>query len=65
MPLSNKVALITGANGGLGTAVTNAFLAAGARVAGVSKKIQNSDFPNPNFNQPTPPELGSADACVP
>jgi NAD(P)-dependent dehydrogenase (short-subunit alcohol dehydrogenase family) len=62
MPLSNKVVLITGANGGLGTAVTNAFLAAGARVAGVSKKIQNSDFPNPNFTAYAA-ELGSADAA--
>ena len=49
MPLTDKVVLITGANGGLGTAVTNAFLDAGARVAGIAKKIQNSDFPHPNF----------------
>lgn len=62
MPLSNKVVLITGANGGLGTAVTNAFLGAGAQVAGVSKKIQNSDFPNPNFIAYSA-ELGSADAA--
>ena len=47
--LTDKVVLITGANGGLGTAVTNAFLEAGARVAGVSKKIQNSEFPHANF----------------
>ncbi len=32
----DKVVLITGASGGLGTAVTQAFLDAGARVAGVS-----------------------------
>lgn len=41
--------IITGAKGGLGTFVTNAFLAGGARVAGVSRSIQDSDFPNPNF----------------
>ena len=62
MPLTDKVVLITGANGGLGTAVTNAFLDAGARVAGVAKKIQNSDFPHPNFIA-YPAELGSADAA--
>src|SRR5437899_11584705 len=33
--LENKIALITGAKGGLGTFVTKAFLAAGAQVAGV------------------------------
>ena len=49
MSLSGRVVLITGANGGLGRAVTSAFLEAGARVAGVSKAIQDSDFPSPNF----------------
>jgi len=34
----DKVVLITGATGGLGTAVTDAFLNAGARIAGVSRK---------------------------
>ena len=62
MPLPNKVVLITGANGGLGAAVTNAFLDAGARVAGVAKQIRNSDFPNPNFIAYSA-ELGSADAA--
>jgi len=62
MPLADKVVLITGANGGLGTAVTNAFLEAGACVAGVARKIQNSDFPHPNFTA-FPAELGSADAA--
>src|SRR5579872_7517895 len=47
--LDGKVALITGAKGGLGSAVTEAFLAAGAKVAGVSRSIQASDFPNPAF----------------
>jgi len=62
MPLINKVVLITGANGGLGAAVTNAFLEAGAKVAGISKKIQNSEFPGPNFIA-YPGEIGSMDAA--
>jgi NAD(P)-dependent dehydrogenase (short-subunit alcohol dehydrogenase family) len=62
MPLPDKVVLITGANGGLGAAVTSAFLEAGARVAGVAKKIQNSDFPHANFIAYSA-ELGSADAA--
>ena len=41
--------LITGAKGGLGTAVTRVFLAAGAMVAGSSRSIRDSDFSNPRF----------------
>ena len=40
---------MTGANGGLGTFVTRAFLAAGATVVGTSPRIQQSAFPDPNF----------------
>jgi len=58
----NKVVLITGAKGGLGTSVTQAFLAAGATVAGSSRSIQASDFPNPKF-APFPAELSGADAA--
>jgi meso-butanediol dehydrogenase/(S,S)-butanediol dehydrogenase/diacetyl reductase len=47
--MNGKVVLVTGANGGLGTYVTRAFLAAGATVAGTSRKIQQSDFDSPNF----------------
>jgi NAD(P)-dependent dehydrogenase (short-subunit alcohol dehydrogenase family) len=47
--MKNKVVLVTGANGGLGTYVTQAFLDAGATVVGTSRKIQQSDFNNPNF----------------
>jgi NAD(P)-dependent dehydrogenase (short-subunit alcohol dehydrogenase family) len=47
--MEGKVVIVTGANGGLGTHVTNAFLAAGARVAGVSLSIKQSDFPHANF----------------
>jgi NAD(P)-dependent dehydrogenase (short-subunit alcohol dehydrogenase family) len=45
----DKVVLITGANGGLGTAVTNEFLANGDRVIGVSRSIKQSDFSHDHF----------------
>ena len=38
-----RVVLITGAKGGLGTSVTQAFLAAGATVAGSSKSIRDKN----------------------
>jgi len=44
-----KILLITGANGGLGRAVTQAFLDAGAMVGGAAQEIRDSDFSNPNF----------------
>lgn len=47
--LDQKVAIITGAKGGLGNSVTKAFLAAGAAVVGVSRSIQASDFPHARF----------------
>jgi NAD(P)-dependent dehydrogenase (short-subunit alcohol dehydrogenase family) len=47
--MKGKVVLVTGADGGLGTYVTKAFLDAGATVVGTSRKIQQSDFNNPNF----------------
>jgi len=48
--MQGKVVLVTGANGGLGTYVTQAFLDAGATVIGTSRKIQQSDFSSPGFN---------------
>jgi NAD(P)-dependent dehydrogenase (short-subunit alcohol dehydrogenase family) len=60
--LEGKVALITGAKGGLGSAVTNAFLNAGATVAGVSRSIRDDDFPNSRFYA-MPAELTSSDAA--
>lgn len=48
--LNGKVTLITGANGGLGSAVTRAFLDAGATVFGVSRAIADSEFPHPSFH---------------
>ena len=47
--MKNKVVLITGANGGLGSSITNTFLATGASVTGVSNKISATEFPQPNF----------------
>jgi NAD(P)-dependent dehydrogenase (short-subunit alcohol dehydrogenase family) len=47
--MKGKVVLVTGANGGLGTYVTRAFLEAGATVVGTSRKIQQSDFSSPDF----------------
>ncbi|HEU0007478.1 MAG TPA: SDR family NAD(P)-dependent oxidoreductase [Terriglobia bacterium] len=47
--LSKKVALITGASGGLGNFVTEAFLAVGATVVGVARSIQPSAFADPKF----------------
>ena len=45
----SKTALVTGANGGLGTHVTKALLDAGFVVVGLAPKIQQSDFSHPNF----------------
>jgi 3-oxoacyl-[acyl-carrier protein] reductase len=40
--LQNKIAMVTGADGGLGTHVTRALLDGGATVIGVSRKAQQS-----------------------
>ena len=47
--MQGKVVLVTGADGGLGTYVTQTFLDAGATVVGTSRKIRQSDFKSPNF----------------
>src|SRR5689334_21817214 len=60
--LQGKVTIITGAKGGLGSFVTNAFLAAGAKVIGVSRSIQAGDFPHPEFSA-LRAELVSGDAA--
>ncbi len=57
-----KVVLVTGAKGGLGSFVTEAFLAAGAQVVGVSRSIRASEFPNPRFTA-MPADLSSVAAA--
>jgi NAD(P)-dependent dehydrogenase (short-subunit alcohol dehydrogenase family) len=47
--MSDRVVFITGAKGGLGTVVTQAFLATGATVVGAARSISQEDFPAPNF----------------
>ncbi|HMK28837.1 MAG TPA: SDR family NAD(P)-dependent oxidoreductase [Terriglobales bacterium] len=42
--MKEKVVLVTGANGGLGTHVTRAFLRTDATVVGTARTIQTSDF---------------------
>jgi NAD(P)-dependent dehydrogenase (short-subunit alcohol dehydrogenase family) len=49
LALQNKIALITGADGGLGTQVTRVLLDSGATVIGVSRKIQQSNSDGPSF----------------
>lgn len=60
--MEGKVVVITGAKGGLGSFVTEAFLGAGAAVVGVSRSIQASDFAHPSFHA-MPAELLSGDAA--
>jgi NAD(P)-dependent dehydrogenase (short-subunit alcohol dehydrogenase family) len=60
--LEGKITLITGAKGGLGSFVTEAFLAAGAKVIGVSRSISPSDFDHPEFAA-MPAELSSGEAA--
>jgi NAD(P)-dependent dehydrogenase (short-subunit alcohol dehydrogenase family) len=47
--MKGNIALVTGANGGLGTFVTQALRDAGATVVGLSQRIQQSAFNSPNF----------------
>ena len=47
--MKGKVALVTGANGGLGQSVTWTLLNAGATVVGTSRKIAQSEFDSTNF----------------
>ena len=56
--MKGKIVLVTGASGGLGTYVTQAFLEAGATVIGTSRKIQQSDFTSAGFTA-IPGEISS------
>jgi len=47
--MPGRTALVTGANGGLGTHVTKALLDAGFAVVGLAPKILQSAFDHPNF----------------
>src|SRR5271167_3407370 len=47
--MKEKLVLITGAKGGLGSFVTQRFLTTGATVVGASRSISKEDFPQPNF----------------
>jgi NAD(P)-dependent dehydrogenase (short-subunit alcohol dehydrogenase family) len=60
--MKGKVVLVTGANGGLGTYVTQAFLDAGATVIGTSRKIQQADFSSPSFSA-MPAEISTREAA--
>src|ERR1700676_1480432 len=60
--MTGKIALVAGANGGLGAHVTKALLDAGFTVVGLSPRIQQSDFDHPNFIA-LPAALTSLDAA--
>jgi len=47
--MKDRVVLITGAKGGLGTYVTKTFLSQGATVVGASRSIAKEDFPSDQF----------------
>jgi NAD(P)-dependent dehydrogenase (short-subunit alcohol dehydrogenase family) len=47
--MTGKIALVTGANGGLGIHVTKSLLDAGFTVVGLSPRIRQADFDSPDF----------------
>jgi NAD(P)-dependent dehydrogenase (short-subunit alcohol dehydrogenase family) len=57
--MENQVVLITGAQGGLGTFVTAAFLEAGAQVVGTARQIDGKAFPHSRF-EAIPSDLTSS-----
>src|SRR5262249_51765364 len=62
--MKDKVVLVTGANGGLGRYVTQAFLDSGATVIGTSRKIKPSEFVSPGFTA-IPSDLAPRDGPRP
>src|SRR6202047_3685359 len=61
-PMKGKVALVTGANGGLGTYVTQALLDAGGTVIGLARTIAQSEFNSTNFTA-LPADISTADGA--
>lgn len=60
--MKDKVVLVTGADGGLGSHVTEAFLDAGASVVGTSRQIRQSAFSSPRFTA-VPAELSTLEGA--
>ena len=60
--MKEKVVLVTGANGGLGAHVTQAFLNAGTTVVGTARKIEASDFGSKAFTA-LPGDLSSSEGA--
>ena len=60
--MKDQVVLITGADGGLGSFVTQAFLNTGANVVGTSRKIAQNDFSASRFTAITA-ELSSGESA--
>lgn len=60
--MTARIALVTGANGGLGTHVTKALLEAEYAVVGLAPKIDVTDFDHPHFTA-LPATLDSLDAA--
>lgn len=60
--MAEKIALVTGADGGLGIHVTKALLDAGFLVTGLAPRIKQSDFDSPRFTA-LPARLDSLEAA--
>ena len=60
--MKGKVVLVTGANGGLGRFVTQAFLNVAATVVGSSRKIRQEEFEGANFTA-LPADLSSREGA--
>jgi len=60
--MTAKIALVIGADGGLGTHVTNALLDEGFTVAGVAPRIRQDSFDHPHFTA-LPATLNSLEAA--
>jgi len=60
--LEGKITIVTGAKGGLGTFVTESFLNSGAKVIGVSRSIQATDFNHAEFVA-MPAEMSSGEGA--